>query len=72
MSALYLCADKECSNKETCFRYTADPIAAMKKGDSVRIESTLKGLEERVCSKYWPIKLINLEIKTRYETGLYN
>lgn len=70
MSALTLCADSNCENRGSCFRYTADPIVAMKEMRSkkvLRVESSLRSLEERSCSKYWPIHLTITETKTNYE-----
>ena len=72
MSALTLCADSNCINRGTCFRYTADPLAAFdgtKTTRSVHVEASFYNVEERSCSKYWPIRLTITEPKTYYEVS---
>jgi hypothetical protein len=59
MFTLEVCADRGCAKRANCYRYNVDPTDQIRPNYIVRVEATLKRIDEDVCSKYWPIALTN-------------
>lgn len=65
MPTLILCANSLCQRKNTCRRFTDDPLNLIHKNRKARIDANLHSVDEIECSKYLAAQVTLTLIKTK-------